>query len=100
MTVVMPAAFRGVITGILLGVARIAGETAPLLFTSFNNRYWSNGLSEPTASMPVMIFTYAISPYPDWRRQAWAGGLVLLGLMLLSNICVRVILSPRVSRQT
>ena len=100
MTVVMPAAFRGVITGILLGIARIAGETAPLLFTSFNNRYWSNGLSEPTASMPVMIFTYAISPYPDWRRQAWAGGLVLLALMLLMNICVRLILSRGVSRRT
>lgn len=100
MTVVMPAAFRGVITGILLGIARIAGETAPLLFTSFNNRYWSNGLSQPTASMPVMIFTYAISPYPDWRRQAWAGGLVLLALMLLSNICVRLILSRGVSRRT
>lgn len=100
MTVVMPAAFRGVITGILLGIARIAGETAPLLFTSFNNRYWSNGLSQPTASMPVMIFTYAISPYPDWRRQAWAGGLVLLALMLLSNICVRLILSRGVSQRT
>lgn len=100
MTVVMPAAFRGVITGILLGVARIAGETAPLLFTSFNNRYWSNGLSEPTASMPVMIFTYAISPYPDWRRQAWAGGLVLLALMLLSNLCIRLVLGRGVSRRT
>jgi phosphate transport system permease protein len=100
MTVVMPAAFRGVITGILLGIARIAGETAPLLFTSFNNRYWSNGLSEPTASMPVMIFTYAISPYPDWRRQAWAGGLVLLALMLLSNVCVRLVLSRGGSRRT
>jgi phosphate transport system permease protein len=100
MTVVMPAAFRGVITGILLGVARIAGETAPLLFTSFNNRYWSNGLSESTASMPVMIFTYAISPYPDWRRQAWAGGLVLLALMLLSNLCIRLVLGRGVSRRT
>jgi phosphate transport system permease protein len=98
-TVVMPAAFRGIITGILLGIARIAGETAPLLFTSFSNRYWSNGLNQPTASMPVMIFTYAISPYPDWRRQAWAGGLVLLTLMLLSNICVRLVLGRRASRR-
>jgi phosphate transport system permease protein len=100
LTVVMPAALRGIVTGILLGVARIAGETAPLLFTSFNNRYWSNGLSQPTASMPVMIFTYAISPYSDWHRQAWAGGLVLLVLMLLTNICARLVLSPGASQRT
>jgi phosphate transport system permease protein len=93
-TVVIPAAIRGVGTGIILGIARIAGETAPLLFTSFNNRYWSTGLTQPAASMPVMIFTYAISPYADWHRQAWAAGLVLLVAMLLANITARLVLSP------
>jgi phosphate transport system permease protein len=74
-------------------VARIAGETAPLLFTSFNNRYWSHGWMEPASSLPVMIFTYAIAPYEDWHRQAWAAGLVLLALVLLTNIATRLILS-------
>jgi phosphate transport system permease protein len=94
-TVVAPAAIRGVGTGIILGIARITGETAPLLFTSFSNRYWSTGLTQPTASMPVMIFTYAISPYDDWHRQAWAAGLVLLVIMLFANIAARVVLAPR-----
>ena len=76
-TVVIPAASRGILTGLLLGSARVAGETAPLLFTSFNNRYWSTGLDEPIASLPVLIFTYAISPYPDWHRQAWAASAYL-----------------------
>ncbi len=92
-SVVVPAAIRGVATGIILGIARIAGETAPLLFTSFNNRYWSTGLSQPIASMPVTIYTYAIAPYADWHRQAWAGGLILLLFMLGANICARLILS-------
>ena len=94
-TVVIPAAIRGIATGILLSLARVAGETAPLLFTSFNNRFWSSGWNEPTASLPVMIFTYAISPYDDWQRQAWAAGLVLLALVLLANIGARFILSRR-----
>jgi phosphate transport system permease protein len=94
-TVVIPAAIRGIMTGTILGVARIAGETAPLLFTSFNNRYWSSGVNEPAASLPVMIFTYAISPYDDWHRQAWAAGLVLLALVLLANVATRWILSRR-----
>jgi phosphate transport system permease protein len=94
-TVVIPAAIRGILTGTILGVARIAGETAPLLFTSFNNRYWSSGVNEPAASLPVMIFTYAISPYDDWHRQAWAAGLVLLALVLLANIATRWILLRR-----
>lgn len=92
-TVVIPAALRGIATGILLSLARVAGETAPLLFTSFNNRFWSSGWNGPTASLPVMIFTYAISPYDDWHRQAWAAGLVLLALVLLANIGARLILS-------
>jgi phosphate transport system permease protein len=96
-TVVVPAALPAVATGILLSLARVAGETAPLLFTSFNNRFWSSGWGEPTASLPVMIYTYAISPYDEWHRQAWAAGLVLLALVLLSNIGGRLILSRRSS---
>ncbi len=97
LTVVIPAGFRGIVTGILLSLARVAGETAPLLFTSFNNRFWSSGWNQPTASLPVMIFTYAISPYEDWHRQAWAAGLVLLALVLLANIGCRLILSRGIS---
>ena len=93
MSVVVPAAYRGIMTAILLALARVAGETAPLLFTAFGNRYWSPGWGQPTASLPVMIFTYAISPYDDWHRQAWAAGLVLLALILVVNIVARAILS-------
>jgi phosphate transport system permease protein len=92
-TIVVPAAFRGIATGMLLAMARVAGETAPLLFTSLSNRYWSRGLSEPTASLPVMIYTYAIAPYDDWHRQAWVGGLVLLSLVLIINVASRKILA-------
>lgn len=94
-TVVIPAAMRGIATGVLLSLARVAGETAPLLFTSFSNRFWSHGWNEPTASLPVMIFTYAISPYDEWRRQAWAAALVLLVLVLFANIGARLILSRK-----
>jgi phosphate transport system permease protein len=97
-TVVIPAALRGILTGTILGVARVAGETAPLLFTAFSNRYWSPGWNQPTASLPVMVYTYAISPYEDWHRQAWAAGLVLLGMMLVANIAARMILSPKGTR--
>jgi phosphate transport system permease protein len=97
-TVVVPAAVRGVATGMILGVARIAGESAPLLFTSFGNQYWSRSLGQPTASLPVMIFTYAISPYADWHREAWAAGLVLLAVMLLLNVSARLVLSPGAPR--
>ncbi len=91
-TVVIPAGVRGIATGILLSLARVAGETAPLLFTSFNNRFWSGGWNQPTASLPVMIYTYAISPYEDWHRQAWAAGLVLLALVLVTTTAARLIL--------
>ncbi len=97
-TVVIPAGLRGILTGTILGVARVAGETAPLLFTAFSNRYWSPGWNQPTASLPVMVYTYAISPYEDWHRQAWAAGLVLLSMMLVANIAARIILSPKGAR--
>ncbi len=92
-TVVIPAAMRGIVTGIMLDVARVAGETAPLLFTAFGNRFWSPGWSSPTASLPVMIFTYAIGPYEDWHRQAWAAGFVLVTSVLVVNVVARTILA-------
>jgi phosphate transport system permease protein len=92
-TVVLPAAKAGILTGMLLALARVAGETAPLLFTAFGNRYWSPGFEQPTASLPVMIYTYAIAPYDDWHRQAWAAGLVLLGLVLVANLGARLLLN-------
>jgi phosphate transport system permease protein len=92
-TVIVPAAYRGIVTAVLLAFARVAGETAPLLFTAFGNRFWSPGWGQPTASLPVMIYTYAVAPYEDWHRQAWAAGLVLLGLILVVNIVARGILA-------
>jgi phosphate transport system permease protein len=92
-SVVIPAAISGLASGMMLNLARVAGETAPLLFTAFGNRFESHGWSQPTATLPVMIYTYAVSPYDDWHRQAWAAGLVLLGLVLIINILARTILS-------
>jgi phosphate transport system permease protein len=97
-TVVVPAAFGALATGMLLALARVAGETAPLLFTSFSNQFWNLSPNEPAASLPVMIFTYAISPYKDWHRQAWAAGLVLLALVLFINISARLLLPRRTPR--
>jgi phosphate transport system permease protein len=94
-TVVVPAARKGIVTGIVLDIARVAGETAPLLFTAFSNRFWSPGWNQPTASLPVMVYTYAISPYDDWHRQAWAAGLVLLTLVLVANVVARLSVSGR-----
>lgn len=93
--IVIPTAMRGILSGVTLDLSRVAGETAPLLFTSFNNRFWSPGWLQPTASLPVMIFTYAISPYEDWHRQAWAAGLVLLALVLIANVTARLTLGRR-----
>jgi phosphate transport system permease protein len=93
MGVVVPAAKQGILTGMILGVARVAGETAPLLFTALNNQFWAAKLGEPMASLPVMIYTHAISPYDDWHRQAWAAGLVLLLLVLFANLAARWVLS-------
>src|SRR5579872_555315 len=99
MSVIVPAARQGIVTGMILGVARIAGETAPLLFTSFNNQFWASKLGEPTASLPVMIYTHAISPYDDWHRQAWAAGLGLLVLVLIANIACRWVVSRGMAAQ-
>jgi phosphate transport system permease protein len=94
-TVVVPAARKGIVTGIILDIARVAGETAPLLFTAFSNRFWSPGWNQPTASLPVMVYTYAISPYDDWHKQAWAAGLVLLTLVLVANVVAKLFVSGR-----
>jgi len=94
--VMLRTAAPGIATGVMLAVARVAGETAPLLFTSFNNRFWSSGLNEPTASLPVNIYTYAVSPYEEWHRQAWAAALVLLLLVLLLNVAARLLVRNRV----
>jgi len=88
-TVILPAAFPGILTGILVALARIAGETAPLLFTAFNNRFWSAKLNQPIGSLTVQVFTYAISPYEDWHRQAWAGAFVLVMMILVLSIVAR-----------
>ncbi len=90
-SVMLPAALPGIMTGILVSLARIAGETAPLLFTSFSNRYWSTDLSQPIASLTVQIYTYAISPYEDWHRQAWAGALVLVAVVFVFSVLARVV---------
>lgn len=96
MMVVFPTALGGITTGALLSLTRVSGETAPLLFTAFGNRFWSNGFMSPIASLPVMIFTYSIAPYDDWHQQAWAAALVLLMLVLFTNIAARLIMRRRV----
>lgn len=89
--VVVPAAMGGIVTGAMLAVARAGGETAPLLFTAFGNRFWSVSLDGPIAAIPLQVFTYAVSPYDDWRAQAWAGALVLVMMVLLINIVARIV---------
>jgi phosphate transport system permease protein len=89
-TVVLPAALPGILTGVMLALARIAGETAPLLFTAFNNHYWSTSLLQPIATLTVQVYTYATSPYDDLHRQAWAGALVLVTLVLTCSILARL----------
>jgi phosphate transport system permease protein len=96
-TVIVPAALPGIITGVVLALARIAGETAPLLFTSFNNAFFSTSLTQPISSITVQVFTYAISPYEDWHRQAWAGALVLVSIVLLCSMAARIA-AARVAR--
>jgi len=93
--IVIKTASRGIITGILLALARVGGETAPLLFTAFGNRFWNHSLSQPIAALPLQIFTYAISPYDDWHRQAWAGALLLVTGIFCVNVLVRILTRGR-----
>jgi len=89
-SVVLPAALPGIVTGVVLALARVAGETAPLLFTAFNNRFFTTKLTQPISSLTVQVFTYAISPYEDWHHQAWAGALVLVTMVLGCSLLARL----------
>ena len=95
--IVLPTARAGIITGVMVSIARIAGETAPLLFTAFGNRFWHHGLLQPIAALPLQIFSYAIAPYDDWHRQAWAGALVLIVLIFSSSLVTRIVTRGRYS---
>ena len=95
MIIVVRTALKGIATGVIVALARIAGETAPLLFTALGNNFWNHNLKEPIAALPLQIYAYAISPYDDWHRQAWAGALVLMALILALNILVRVLSRDR-----
>jgi phosphate transport system permease protein len=90
LSITLRTATSGVITGVMLAFARVAGETAPLLFTAFGNQYWNFSMEQPTAALPLQIFTYAISPFDEWHRQAWAGALVLIVLIVVSVSAVRI----------
>jgi len=90
LSITLRTATSGVITGVMLAFARVAGETAPLLFTAFGNQYWNFNMEQPTAALPLQIFTYAISPFDEWHRQAWAGALVLIVLIVVSVSAVRI----------
>jgi phosphate transport system permease protein len=96
--IVVRTALKGIVTGVLLALARVAGETAPLLFTAFGNHFWTHKLTDPISAMPLQIFTYAISPYDDWHRQAWAGALVLVVFVLVINFTVRLLTRDRFHR--
>jgi phosphate transport system permease protein len=98
--IIVRTALKGIVTGVLLAMARVAGETAPLLFTAFGNGHWTHKLTEPIAALPLQIFNYAISPYDDWHQQAWAGALVLLLLVLAINIGVRFLTRDRFQKST
>jgi phosphate transport system permease protein len=92
------SAFQGIMTGVLLAIARISGETAPLLFTALNNQFWSSNLNAPMANLPVVIFQFAMSPYADWRELAWGGALLITVTVLFLNIVARVLTRKRTSR--
>jgi phosphate transport system permease protein len=90
--IILKGSIPSVMTGIMLGIARIAGETAPLLFTAFGNRFWPQGLAQPTPSLPVQIYSYAISPFDDWHKQAWAGAFLLMMMVFIFNLVARLLL--------
>jgi phosphate transport system permease protein len=92
-SVIYPAARSGIVTGLLLAIARISGETAPLLFTALNNQFWSSNLAAPIANLPVVIFQFALSPYPNWQQLAWAGALLITVSILILSIAARIIVS-------
>jgi len=92
-SVIYPAARSGIVTGLLLAIARISGETAPLLFTALNNQFWSSNLGAPIANLPVVIFQFALSPYPNWQQLAWSGALIITGSILIINIAARFVVS-------
>lgn len=94
--IVFRTALPGIVTGIMLAVARVAGETAPLLFTALSNRFWNDGIDQPVASLPVQIYTYAVSPFEDWHRQAWAAALMLVVFILILNVTARLLVRHRV----
>lgn len=96
--IVLPAARPAIITGLLLAIARVTGETAPLLFTAFGSQFWELKPSEPMAQLPLQVFTYAISPYQSWHQQAWGGALLLILAVLVLNVLARLVLSPKVRR--
>jgi len=98
LSITLRTALPGVVTGLMLAFARAAGETAPLLFTAFGNQYWNFKMNQPTAALPLQIFVYAISPYEDWHRQAWAGALILIVLIVVSVALVRYVTSRGVLR--
>jgi phosphate transport system permease protein len=93
LSVTLRSASKGVITGVMLAFARVAGETAPLLFTAFGNQFWNFNPNQPTAALPLQIFAYAISPFEEWHRQAWAGALILILLIVVSVTAVRIVVS-------
>lgn len=95
MSIVLKTATSGVLTGVMVSLARISGETAPLLFTALGNRFWNHGLLEPIAALPLQVFSYAISPFDDWHRQAWAGALVLIMFVLSTSIAARFVVARR-----
>lgn len=95
LSIVLKTAASGVLTGVIVSLSRVAGETAPLLFTALGNHYWNRGLLEPIAALPLQVFTYAISPFDDWHRQAWAGALVLISLVFLTNILARLVIAKK-----
>jgi phosphate transport system permease protein len=98
--IILPTSMRGIVTGVLLAMGRIAGETAPLMFTAFGNSNWNHNLAQPIAALPLQIFSYAIAPYDDWNRQAWAGALVLVAMTFCLSAGVRIFSTGRLQKST